>query len=239
MTQPSSYKLRPDAAAAVADIPDRATVLVGGFGLCGIPDESIRALAALGRTGLTLVSNNAGTTEHGLVHLLQAGAVRRILASYVGENAVFEDLALRGALELELVPQGSLAERLRAGGAGIPAFYTPTGVGTLVADGKEVRTFDGRPCLLETAIRGDFALVRAWKADPFGNLVFRKTARNFNPLVAMAGRVTIAEVEELCAPGELDPDHIHLPGVFVHRLFRAAASDKRIERRVVRAREDR
>jgi 3-oxoacid CoA-transferase subunit A len=239
MTQPSSYKLRPDAAAAVADIPDRATVLVGGFGLCGIPDESIRALAALGRTGLTLVSNNAGTTEHGLVHLLRAGAVRRVLASYVGENAVFEDLALRGALELELVPQGSLAERLRAGGAGIPAFYTPTGVGTLVADGKEVRTFDGRPCLLETAIRGDFALVRAWKADPFGNLVFRKTARNFNPLVAMAGRVTIAEVEELCAPGELDPDHIHLPGVFVHRLFRAAASDKRIERRVVRAREDR
>jgi 3-oxoacid CoA-transferase subunit A len=239
MTQPSSYKLRADAAAAVADIPDRATVLVGGFGLCGIPDESIRALAALGRTGLTLVSNNAGTTEHGLVHLLRAGAVRRVLASYVGENAVFEDLALRGALELELVPQGSLAERLRAGGAGIPAFYTPTGVGTLVAEGKEVRDFDGRPCLLETAIRGDFALVRAWRADPFGNLVFRKTARNFNPLVAMAGRVTIAEVEELCAPGELDPDGIHLPGVFVHRLFRAAANDKRIERRVVRAREDR
>ncbi len=229
-------KLYPDAIAALKDVPDGATILSGGFGLCGIPEESILALRLLGPTGLTVVSNNAGTTEHGLVHLLRNGQVSRMISSYVGENEVFEQQMLSGALAVDLVPQGTLAERLRAGGAGIPAFYTPTGVGTLVADGKEVREFEGRPFLLERGITGDFALVRAWKGDTRGNLVFRKTARNFNPLVAMAGRVTVAEVEHLVEPGSLAPDEIHTPEIFVQRVFPCRAVVKHIERRTVRTR---
>jgi 3-oxoacid CoA-transferase subunit A len=227
-------KLVADAATALHDLPDGATVLVGGFGLCGIPDELILALRDLGRRDLTIVSNNAGTTEHGLVHLLRAGQVRKVLASYVGENDVFEQLMLSGQLDVELVPQGTLAERMRAGGAGIPGFYTATGVGTKVAEGKETRAFDGREYVLERGIMGDFALVHAWKGDEQGNLVFRRTARNFNPLAAMAGRITIAEVEELVPVGSLDPDGIHTPGIFVQRVVRCRTNVKRIERRTVR-----
>ncbi|MCU0621645.1 MAG: CoA transferase subunit A [Gemmatimonadales bacterium] len=227
-------KLVADAATALHDLPDGATVLVGGFGLCGIPDELILALRDLGRRDLTIVSNNAGTTEHGLVHLLRAGQVRKVLASYVGENDVFEQLMLSGQLDVELVPQGTLAERMRAGGAGIPGFYTATGVGTKVAEGKETRAFDGREYVLERGITGDFALVHAWKGDEQGNLVFRRTARNFNPLAAMAGRITIAEVEELVPVGSLDPDGIHTPGIFVQRVVRCRTNVKRIERRTVR-----
>ncbi|MDZ4675361.1 MAG: CoA transferase subunit A [Gemmatimonadota bacterium] len=229
-------KVFPDAIAALKDVPNGATVLVGGFGLCGIPEESILALRLVGPTGLTVVSNNAGTTDHGLVHLLKNGQVRRMVSSYVGENAVFEQQMLSGQLEVELVPQGTLAERLRAGGAGVPGFYTPTGVGTTVAEGKEEREFEGRRYLLERGIVGDFALVRAWKGDTNGNLVFRKTARNFNPLCAMAGRVTVAEVEHLVAPGELSPEEIHTPEVFVQRIFQCRAVVKHIERRTVRSR---
>jgi len=229
-------KVFPDAISAVKDVPDGATLLVGGFGLCGIPEESILALRLVGPTDLTVVSNNAGTTEHGLVHLLRNGQVRQMIASYVGENEVFERQMLSGQLGVDLVPQGTLAERLRAGGAGIPAFFTPTGVGTTVADGKEVRTFDGRPYLLEHGITGDFALVRAWKGDTRGNLVFRKTARNFNPLCAMAGRITIAEVEHLVEPGALAPDEIHTPEIFVQRIFQCRSVVKHIERRTVRTR---
>jgi len=229
-------KLFPDAIAAVKDVPDNATLLVGGFGLCGIPEESILALRLVGPTGLTVVSNNAGTTDHGLVHLLKNGQVRKMVSSYVGENAVFEQQMLSGQLAVDLVPQGTLAERLRAGGAGIPAFYTATGVGTTVADGKECREFGDRAYLLEHGITGDFALVRAWKGDTQGNLVFRKTARNFNPLCAMAGRITVAEVEELVEPGALPPDTIHTPGIFVQRIFQCRAVVKHIERRTVRTR---
>lgn len=228
-------KLFPDAIAALKDVPDDATLVVGGFGLCGIPEESILALRLVNPTGLTIVSNNAGTTDHGLVHLLKNGQVRTMIASYVGENEIFERQMLSGQLAVELVPQGTLAERLRAGGAGIPAFYTPTGVGTMVAEGKEVREFNGRRFLLEQAITGDFALVRAWKGDTNGNLVFRKTARNFNPLCAMAGRITVAEVEELVEPGELAPDEIHTPAIFVQRVFQCRSVVKHIERRTVRS----
>jgi 3-oxoacid CoA-transferase subunit A len=223
-----------DAISALKDVPDGATLLVGGFGLCGIPEESILALRLVNPTGLTVVSNNAGTTDHGLVHLLKNGQVKKMISSYVGENAVFEQQMLSGQLEVDLIPQGTLAERLRAGGAGIPAFYTPTGVGTIVAEGKEVREFEGRRYLLERAITGDFALVRAWKGDTRGNLVFRKTARNFNPLCAMAGRITVAEVEELVEPGDLGPDEIHTPEIFVQRIFRCRSVVKHIERRTVR-----
>ncbi len=229
-------KLFPDAISALKDVPDGATLVVGGFGLCGIPEESILALRLVGPTGLTVVSNNAGTTDHGLVHLLKNGQVRRMVSSYVGENAVFEQQMLSGQLEVELVPQGTLAERLRAGGAGIPAFYTPTGVGTMVAEGKETREIDGREYLLERGIVGDFALVRAWKGDTNGNLMFRKTARNFNPLCAMAGRITVAEVEHLVEPGELDPESIHTPEIFVQRIFPCRSVVKHVERRTVRAR---
>jgi 3-oxoacid CoA-transferase subunit A len=229
-------KVMADAASAVRDLPDGATVLVGGFGLCGIPEELILAVRDLGRRDLTIVSNNAGTTHHGLVHLLRARQVRKVLASYVGENDVFEQQMLSGELEVELVPQGTLAERLRAGGAGIPAFYTPTGVGTTVAEGKETRAFDGREYVLERGITGAFALVHAWKGDPEGNLVYRKTARNFNPLAAMAGRVTVAQVEELVPTGALAPDEVHTPGIFVQRVVACRAHVKRIERRVTRAR---
>lgn len=229
-------KVYPDAATAVADVPANATLLVGGFGLCGIPEESIHALRDLGRGGFTVVSNNAGTTDHGLVHLLRSGQVRKMISSYVGENAVFEQQMLSGQLEVELVPQGTLAERVRAGGAGIPAFFTPTGVGTIVAEGKETREFEGRRFVMERGITGEFAFVRAYKGDTTGNLVFRKTARNFNPLMAMAGRVTVAEVEHLVQPGELSPEEVHTPAIFVQRLFACRQSTKHIERRTVRKR---
>ena len=227
-------KVIADARSAVADLPEGATLLVGGFGLCGIPEELIEAVRDLGRTGLTIVSNNAGTTQFGLVQLLRNKQVRKVMASYVGENDVFEQFMLSGTLDVELVPQGTLAERLRAGGAGIPGFYTATGVNTVVAAGKESREFDGREYLLERGITGEFALVHAWKGDTEGNLVYRKTARNFNPLVAMAGRITVAEVEELVPAGALDPDAIHTPGIFVQRVVLCRESAKRIERRTVR-----
>ena len=217
---------------AVADVPDRATLVVGGFGLCGIPENLIAALVRRGVRDLTCVSNNAGVDDWGLGLLLRERQVRKMVSSYVGENAEFERQFLAGELEVEFVPQGTLAERMRAGGAGIPAFYTPAGYGTRVAEGKEVREFDGRPYLLERAIVGDFALVAAWKADRMGNLVFRKAARNFNPMAATAGRICIAEAEMLVEPGELDPDRIHTPGVFVHRVV-VAPRAKRIEKRTV------
>jgi 3-oxoacid CoA-transferase A subunit len=229
-------KVFPDARSACADIPNGATILVGGFGLCGVPEEAIFALRDLGSRELTLVSNNAGTTEHGLVHLLKNGQVKKMMSSYVGENAVFEEQMLSGKLEVELMPQGTLAERIRAGGHGIPAFFTPAGVGTVVAEGKEVREFDGRRYVMERGIRGDFALVRAWKGDSQGNLVYRKTSRNFNPMMAAAGRVTIAEVEHLVEPGEIDPDLVHTPAIFVQRVFKATRTSGFIERRTVRKR---
>jgi 3-oxoacid CoA-transferase subunit A len=217
---------------AVADVPDRATLVVGGFGLCGIPENLIAALVRRGVRELTCVSNNAGVDDWGLGLMLRTRQIRRMVASYVGENAEFERQYLAGELEVEFVPQGTLAERMRAGGAGIPAFFTPTGHGTPVGEGKEVRAFDGRSCLLERAILGDFALVAAWKADRMGNLVFRKSARKFNPVAAACGRVCIAEAEELVEVGALDPDQIHTPGVFVHRVV-LAPRQKRIEQRTV------
>jgi 3-oxoacid CoA-transferase subunit A len=227
-------KVFPDAKSACADIPSGVTILVGGFGLCGVPAESIQAVRDLGSKNLTIVSNNAGTSTHGLVHLLKNGQVKKMMSSYVGENDVFEKLMLSGQLEVELIPQGSLAERIRAGGAGIPAFFTPTGVGTVIAEGKEVREFDGRRYVMERGITGEFALVHAYRGDRAGNLVYRKTARNFNPMMATAGRVTIAEVEQLVETGELDPDQIHTPAIFVQRIFQAKTTAKEIERRTVR-----
>ena len=218
---------------ALQGVRDHMTILVGGFGLCGIPENSIAALRDSGAKGLTCVSNNAGVDDFGLGLLLKTRQIRKMVSSYVGENALFEHQYLSGELEVELVPQGTLAERLRAGGAGIPGFYTPTGVGTVVADGKEIKEFDGRPYVLERAIRGDYALVKAWKGDRFGNLIYRKTARNFNPMVATAARITIAEVEELVDVGELDPEMIHTPGVFVQRIFKGSGYEKRIEQRTV------
>jgi len=218
---------------AVADIPSGATLVVGGFGLCGIPENLIVALGERDVTGLTCVSNNCGVDDWGLGILLGKRKIRKMLSSYVGENAEFERQYLAGELELEFCPQGTLAERMRAGGAGIAGFYTPTGVGTVVAEGKETRTFDGREFVLERGIVGDYALVAAWKADRLGNLVYRKTARNFNPMAATAGKVTIAEVEELVEVGQLDPDEIDTPGVFVQRVV-VAPRKKRIERRTVR-----
>jgi 3-oxoacid CoA-transferase A subunit len=229
-------KVYPDATAACADIPNGATLLVGGFGLCGVPEECIFAVRDLGVKDLTVVSNNAGTSDHGLVHLLNRGQVRKMMSSYVGENDVFERLMLSGKLEVELIPQGTLSERMRAGGAGVPAFFTPTGVGTLVAEGKETREFDGRMYVMERWIRGDFALVKAYKGDTQGNLVYRKTARNFNPMMATAGRVTIAEVEHVVEAGELDGDEIHTPAIFVQRVFQSKTNTKYIERRTVRKR---
>jgi 3-oxoacid CoA-transferase subunit A len=225
-----------DAEAAIHDINDGATVIVGGFGLCGIPENLIKALAKKGVKNLTTISNNAGVDEFGLGVLLQNHQVKKHIGTYVGENALFEKLVLSGELDLELVPQGTFAERIRAGGAGIPAFFTPTGVGTIVANGKETREFDGRTYVMERWIKGDFALVKAWKGDKWGNLVFRKTARNFNPMVATAARVTIAEVEHLVEVGELDPDQIHVPSIFVKRIFEGEDHEKRIERRTVRKR---
>ena len=218
---------------AVRDIPDLATLVVGGFGLCGVPENLIAALVRKGVKGLTCASNNAGVDDWGLGLLLQNRQIRKMISSYVGENAEFERQYLAGELEVEFVPQGTLAERMRAGGAGIPAFFTPAGYGTPVAEGKEIREFDGRHYLLERAIVGDFSLVAAYQADRMGNLVFRKAARNFNPLAAGAGRICIAEVEQLVEVGELDPDQIHVPGVFVHRIV-VAPRLKRIEKRTVR-----
>jgi 3-oxoacid CoA-transferase subunit A len=227
-------KVFPSAAAAVADIPDGAFLLAGGFGLCGIPEKLIAALVERGTRGLTVASNNAGVDDFGLGLLLQSRQIKKMISSYVGENKEFERQYLSGELEVELCPQGTLAERIRAGGAGIPAFFTPTGVGTVVANGKEVREFDGRRYVLERAIRGDFALVKAWKGDRLGNLVFKATARNFNPMMCTAATITIAEVEELVPVGELDPDTIHTPGIFVQRVVVGEAYEKRIEKRTIR-----
>jgi 3-oxoacid CoA-transferase subunit A len=221
-------------AEAVADIGDGATLVVGGFGLCGIPEKAIAAVREKGPRELVVISNNCGVDDFGLGILLANRQIAKMISSYVGENKIFEQQFLSGELEVELVPQGTLAERMRAAGAGIPAFFTPTGVGTPVAEGKEVREFDGRSYLLEHALSGDFALVKAWRGDPLGNLVYRDTARNFNPLAAMAGRVTIAEVEELVGVGELDPNQIHTPGIFVQRILEGTDYEKRIERRTVR-----
>jgi 3-oxoacid CoA-transferase subunit A len=219
---------------AIAHIQNGATVLVGGFGLCGIPENLIKAVRDKGIKELTVVSNNCGVDDFGLGLLLQHNQIKKMIASYVGENKTFEQQFLRGELEVELTPQGTLAERIRAGGAGIPAFYTATGVGTPIAEGKEEKIFDGKTYILEQAITGDFALVKAWKADRSGNLVFRKTSRNFNPLVATAGKITIVEVEELVKVGELDPDGIHLPGIYVQHIVHDLSYEKRIERRTVR-----
>jgi len=218
---------------AVKDVRDGATLVVGGFGLCGIPENLINALVHLGVKDLTCVSNNAGVDDWGLGLLLQSRQVRKMVSSYVGENAEFERQFLAKELEVEFVPQGTLAERMRAGGSGIPAFFTPAGYGTIVAEGKETREFDGRQYVMERGIVGDFSLVAAWKGDRFGNLMFRKTARNFNPMAATAGKVCIAEVEQLVEPGDLDPDCIHTPGIFVHRVI-VAPRQKRIEQRTVR-----
>jgi len=219
---------------AVADITDGAVIMAGGFGLCGIPENLIAALAARGTKGLTAISNNAGVDDFGLGILLQSRQIKKMISSYVGENKEFERQFLAGELEVELTPQGTLAERIRAGGAGIPAFYTPTGYGTPIAQGKDIRWFDGRPYVLERALVADFSLVKAWKADTHGNLVYKATARNFNPMMATAGRVTIAEVEELVEPGELDPDGIHTPGIFVQRIVVGEHFEKRIERLTTR-----
>lgn len=229
-------KVYEDARAALEGIRDGAVVMSGGFGLCGNPEHLIKALAELGTTGLTVISNNCGTDYQGLGVLLQNRQIRKMISSYVGENKNFEQQFLSGELEVELVPQGTLAERIRAGGAGIRAFFTPTGVGTSVADGKETRDIDGVPCVLEHALTADYALVKAWRGDTHGNLIYRKTARNFNPMMATAARVTIAEVEELVAAGELDPDTIHTPGIFVQRILVGTAYEKPIEQRTVRPR---
>jgi 3-oxoacid CoA-transferase/3-oxoacid CoA-transferase subunit A len=245
-------KVLPSAIDAVRDIPDGATVLAGGFGLCGIPEACIQALRELGTKNLVVVSNNCGVDDFGLGILLRQKQIAKMVSSYVGENKEFERQYLSGELEVELTPQGTLAERLRAGGAGIPAFYTPTGAGTAISEGglplryaadgtvaklsskKEAREFNGRSYVLEQAITGDYAIVKAWKGDRFGNLVYRHTAMNFNPMMATAARVTIAEVEELVEVGSLDPDHIHTPGVYVHRVVQGGKYEKRIERRTTR-----
>ena len=218
---------------AIEDIKDGSTLIVGGFGLSGIPEKTIIAIRDKGVKDLTVVSNNCGVDDWGLGLLLANKQIKKMVASYVGENKIFEQQFLSGELEVELVPQGTLAERIRAGGAGIPGFYTATGVGTPIAEGKEHKVFNGRTYILEQGIVGDFALVKAWKADPLGNLVYRKTARNFNPLAAMSGKVTIAEVEEIVEVGELDPDAIHTPGVYVQRVLLGTNYEKRIERRTV------
>ncbi len=227
-------KVFSDAASAVADIPAGATILAGGFGLCGVPENLIAAIRDRGIGDLTFVSNNAGVDDFGLGILLRSRQVKKMISSYVGENKEFERQFLSGELDVELCPQGTLAERIRAGGVGIPAFFTPTGVGTKVAEGKEVREFDGRAFVMERAIRGDFAIIKAWKGDRLGNLVFRKTARNFSPMMAMAAKVTIAEVEEIVEVGALEPDLVHTPGIFVQRILQGPNYEKRIEQRTTR-----
>ena len=219
---------------AVHGIEDNMTLMLGGFGLCGIPENSIAELVRTGVSGLTCISNNAGVDDFGLGLLLQKKQIKKMISSYVGENDEFERQMLSGELEVDLIPQGSLAERCRAGGAGIPAFYTPAGFGTEVAEGKEVREFNGKPHILEHALHADYAIVKAWKGDTEGNLVFKATARNFNPMMAMAGKITIAEVEELVPAGTLKPNEIHTPGIFVQRIFQGARFEKRIEQRTTR-----
>jgi 3-oxoacid CoA-transferase subunit A len=218
---------------AIFDISDNAVLMLGGFGLCGIPENCISALVKKGVNGLTCISNNAGVDDFGIGLMLKTRQVSKMISSYVGENAEFERQLLSGELEVELTPQGTLAERIRAAGAGIPAFFTPTGFGTEIADGKECREFDGRMYVMEKALHADFAIVKAWKGDKHGNLVFKGTARNFNPMMAKAGKITIAEVEELVEPGELDPNNIHVPGVYVQRIFKGVDYEKRIEQRTV------
>jgi len=219
---------------AIRDIPDGATIMIGGFGLCGIPENLIRALVHKGTKGLTTISNNVGVDGYGMGLLLAAGQIRRHIGSYVGENRLLEQMVLEKKIDLELAPQGTFSERIRAGGAGIPAFYTPTGFGTMVSENKETRDFDGRMYVMEHALKADFAFVKAWKGDKWGNLVYRKTARNFNPMMATAAKVTIAEVEHLVEVGELDPDLVHTPGIYVKRIFQGDAYEKRIERKTVR-----
>src|SRR5882672_5667685 len=221
---------------AIQDVFDGATIMVGGFGLCGMPENLIRALARKGTKNLTTISNNAGVDGLGMGLLLANGQIRRHIGTYVGENKLLEKMVLDGTVELDLVPQGTFSERIRAGGAGIPAFFTPTGVGTIVAEGKEAREFDGRSCIMERALKADFAFVKAWKGDKWGNLVYRKTARNFNPVMATAARITIAEVEHLVEVGSIEPDAVHTPAIYVQRIFQASNYEKRIERRTVRKR---
>ena len=227
-------KVVANAEEAVRDIPDGASIMVGGFGLCGIPENLIRALVRKGVKNLTTISNNAGVDGFGIGLLLSAGQIRKHIGTYVGENKLLEQMVLDGRMELELVPQGTFAERIRAAGAGIPAFFTPTGFGTVVAENKETREFDGRPYIMERSLKADFALVKAWKGDKWGNLVFRKTARNFNPMMATAAKVTIAEVEHLVDVGQLSPDEVHTPSVFVKRIFQGEQYEKRIEKRTLR-----
>jgi 3-oxoacid CoA-transferase subunit A len=219
---------------ALVGIQDGMTLMIGGFGLCGIPENSIAELVKKGTKNLTCISNNAGVDDFGLGLLLQTKQIKKMISSYVGENDEFERQMLSGELEVDLIPQGSLAERCRAGGAGIPAFFTPAGYGTEVAEGKEVRIYNGKPHILEEALTADFAIVKAWKGDTEGNLVFKATAMNFNPMMAMAGKITVAEVEELVPAGQLDPNHIHTPGIFVQRIFKGEKFEKRIEQRTVR-----
>jgi 3-oxoacid CoA-transferase subunit A len=230
-------KVVKDPAAALDGIQDGMTLMVGGFGLCGIPENSIAELVKMGTKNLTFISNNAGVDDFGLGLLLQAKQVKKMISSYVGENDEFERQMLSGELEVDLIPQGSLAERCRAGGAGIPAFFTPAGYGTEVAEGKEVRIFNGKPHILESALTADYAIVKAWKGDTEGNLIYKATARNFNPMMAMAGKITIAEVEELVPAGTLDPNQIHTPGIFVQRIFQGEKFEKRIEQRTVRSKQ--
>lgn len=229
-------KVFENAHTAIEGIADGMTLMLGGFGLCGIPENSIQALVDAGIKKLTCISNNAGVDDFGLGLLLQSKQIKKMVSSYVGENDEFERQMLNGELEVDLIPQGSLAERCRAGGAGIPAFFTPAGYGTEIGQGKEVRMFNGKPHILESALTADFAIVKAWKGDSMGNLVYKGTARNFNPPMAMAGKITIAEVEELVEPGQLDPNLIHTPGIFVQRIFQGNAYEKRIEQRTVRSR---
>ena len=227
-------KVVESADAAVADIPHGATLMVGGFGLCGIPENLIAALVRLGVKGLRTISNNMGVDQFGMGRMLETGMIVGHTGSYVGENRLLEEKVLKGEIDLTLIPQGTLAERIRAGGAGIPAFYTPAGVGTLVAENKERREFDGKLYLLEHWLRADFALIKAWKGDIMGNLVYRKTARNFNPMMATAATITIAEVEELVEPGDIDPDHVMTPGIYVKRIIKGETYERRIERRTLR-----
>lgn len=227
-------KVVKDAEEAIADIKDGAVLMLGGFGLCGIPENCLAAILKKGIKDLTCISNNAGVDDFGIGLLLKNKQVKKMIASYVGENEEFERQLLSGELEVELLPQGTLAERIRAGGAGIPAFFTPAGVGTEVATGKETRNFHGKDYLMETWLKADFSIVKAWKGDTAGNLIFNGTARNFNPMMATAGKITIAEVEELVPAGELDPNHIHTPGIFVKRIFQGKNYEKRIEQRTVR-----
>ena len=227
-------KVQQNAINAISDVQDGAAIMIGGFGLCGIPENLISALCLKGTKNLTIISNNAGVDGFGVGLLLKAGQIRKIVATYVGENHLLEQLAIDGKIELELNPQGTFSERIRAGGAGIPAFYTPTGFGTIIAEGKETREFNGRMYVLEQAMTADFAFIKAWKGDRLGNLVYRRTARNFNPMMATAGRIAIAEVEELVQPGEIDPDAVHTPAIYIKRILQGAQYEKRIEKRTVR-----